>query len=312
MIVGRSLETIGPHPGAVVTVGTFDGVHLGHRSIFGEVTRRASVLGVQSCVITFHPHPREVLRGGKVELLTSLEERLELIDSLGIDAALVLGFTYEFSRQTAREFYEQYVVRGMEAGEVIVGYDHMLGRDRESGIHELRQIGSENNIRVDVVDPVSLHGMIISSSRIRERLLTGDAERAAEMLGRPYRITGSVVVGDRRGRSLGFPTANVKPADVSRLVPADGVYAVAFHHQNQRWYGMMNIGVRPTMTSGSQRTIEVHLFNFEGDLYGRPVGIDVLKRIRPERVFPSAEELVAQIRRDREECMKIITSLPTA
>jgi riboflavin kinase / FMN adenylyltransferase len=311
MIVGRSIAEIGPQPGAVVTVGTFDGVHLGHRAILAEVVRRSAAAGVRSCVLTFDPHPREVLKRGKVELLMSLDERLEQIASVGIDAALVIGFTYDFSRKTAREFYEEYVFGGIKAGEVIVGYDHMLGRDRESGIHELRQIAGENGVRVDVVDPVPLQGVIISSSRIRERLLAGEPEKAAEMLGRPYRISGTVVVGDRRGRTLGFATANVQPAEPSRLVPADGVYVVRFLYRGKASYGMMNIGVRPTLTAGNVRTIEVHLFGFDGELYGEKVGVDVLHRLRSERVFASAAELVEQIRRDRQECLKYVQSLPT-
>src|SRR5271169_5712769 len=185
MIVARSLNDVKYNVNSVVTVGTFDGVHRGHRSILNELTTRAEMRHGRSVLITFDPHPREVVGKGSVQWLTTLDERMTLLQPTGIDVALVLQFTYEFSRQSSREFYEKYVVRGLGVSEVIVGYDHMFGRDREAGIHELRSMGQEYGFTISVIDPVSVKGTIISSSAVRELLRKGNVEQAGKFLQRP-------------------------------------------------------------------------------------------------------------------------------
>jgi len=307
MIVARSLAEIPTQSNSVVTVGTFDGVHAGHRAIIRELTARAAASGGRSVAITFEPHPRTVLGRGDVGQLCSLDERLELIGRLGVDSSLVVEFTYEFSRQSPREFCLGYLMNGVGVREVVIGYDHMFGRDREAGLRELRDLGIEFGFGVHVVDPVSIDGRIVSSSRIRQLLLDGDVERAAQCLERPYSLTGIVVTGDGRGASMGFPTANIRPDIEQKLIPADGVYLVSADFGGERRYGMLYAGLRPTFQA-ERRTIEVHLFDFNDAVYGRKLTIHFLKHLRGERTFASADELVRQLNADRDACMKHIAA----
>lgn len=314
MIVARSLGEITHSVDSVVTVGTFDGVHRGHEAILTELRAQALTLRCRSVVITFEPHPREVVGRGPIQRLTTLEERLDLLGRAGIDLTLVLEFTYAFSRQTPREFYETSVIRGVGVRGVVVGHDHMFGRDREAGIAELGALGQEYGFTETMVPPVSIEGSVVSSSRIREELLRGQVEHAARMLGRPYGFDGTVVPGDGRGASLGFPTANLQPVSAAKLIPAEGVYCVGVRMDDGRkGFGMMNIGVRPTFAAAApQRTIEVHVFDSGEAFTGRRLGVDLLRRLRPERKFDSAADLVAQLHVDREECLKYIGALQPA
>jgi riboflavin kinase/FMN adenylyltransferase len=309
MIVARSLQEINHQANSVVTVGTFDGIHVGHRTIINELITRARKRDGRSVVVTFDPHPREVVGRGPVKLLSSLDERLDMFKQLGVDAALVLQFTYEFSRQTSFEFYERYVVNGVGVKEVIVGYDHMFGRDREAGVKELQQMGAQIGFSAIAVPPVSMNGEVISSSRIREYLMRGDVEKTEQLLSRPYSLEGTVVQGDKRGASLGFPTANIRPLFENKLVPAEGVYFVQVDLNNQQLFGMLNIGVRPTFHNELKRVIEVNIFDFNEVIYGNVLRIHFVKRLRAEKKFSSKEELIAQLTRDRNECIKFMTTV---
>lgn len=307
MIVLRSVDELTPDGGSVVTVGTFDGVHRAHGEIVREVVHRARVIEGRSVVITFDPHPREVVgKGQPVRLLTTMEERVGLLGELGIDVLLVIPFTYEFSRQSSRKFYERYVVNGVRAAEVVVGYDHMFGRDREAGIEELIRIGKTFNFSVFAVHPYSVDGEVVSSTIIRNALESGDVERAGKFLGYPYSITGRVVRGDGRGKSLGYPTANLIPVSEKKIVPGRGVYLVSVDFTGNRYFGMMNIGVLPTISEGRAQTVEVHLLHFSGDLYGETLTVKFLRRLRDEQKFASMQELVVQMGRDKEESLRHI------
>ncbi|MBI3765876.1 MAG: bifunctional riboflavin kinase/FAD synthetase [Ignavibacteriales bacterium] len=308
MIVVRSVQELTHDKNSVLTVGTFDGVHLGHRSIIKELVTRARSHHGRSVIVTFEPHPREVVGRGPIKLLTPLEERLDLIGQLAVDITVVLEFTYEFSRQTSQEFYERYAVRGVGVSEVIVGHDHMFGIDREGGIQELQALGKTFDFSVAVVEPVSIDGEAVSSSKIREMLLQGDVERAEIFLGRPYSITGNVVQGDRRGTQIGFPTANLDPVHSFQLIPAEGVYCVSVLVGENQYYGMMNIGTRPTFHTELKRTIEVNIFDFNKIIYGSLLRVQFLKRLRPEKKFLSQDELITQLRQDRAQCMNYITT----
>jgi len=309
MIIARSLGEVSPNPRSFVTVGTFDGVHLGHARIIKELTTRAAARFGRSVLITFEPHPRDVVGRGKVKWLTSLDERLSVIGDLGIDFVLVIEFTYDFSRLSSREFYEKYVVRGTGVSEVILGFDHMFGRDREAGIKEVREMGQEFGFKVDVVDPVSIRGEVVSSTIIRELIHHGNIERAGEYLGRPFSIEGTVVKGDRRGRDLGFPTINVDLRFASQIIPADGVYAATVELAGKRFHGMSYIGVRPTFYTDQNRVIEVNMFDYNGDAYGSKVRVYFHKRIRHDKTFSTKDDLIAQLHIDRSECMKFIASI---
>ncbi len=308
MRIARSLGEVDRDPQSVVTVGTFDGVHLAHQEIVREVVNRAKMKEGRSVVITFEPHPKEVVGSAKgpVKLLTTIRERLALFEGLHVDLVFIVGFTYEFSRLTPSQFYQSYVVDTIGASEVVVGYDHMFGRDRQAGIEELVRMGQKFNFSVSAVHPYTIDGVTVSSTQIRNALAAGDVASAQKFLGYSYSIQGLVVHGDGRGKTIGFPTANITPDSHKKLMPARGVYLVGVGVGQQHRFGMMNIGVRPTVTQGIEETAEVHIFDFAREIYGEHVVITFLKKIRDERKFSSVQELVDQIGRDRDESLQYL------
>ena len=304
----RSLEPGLFDRNSVVTVGTFDGVHLAHRQIIETIVSRARARSGRSVVVTFDPHPKEVVPStqGPVELLTTLDERCERLAALGVDLTVVLPFTKDFSRLTAAEFYATYLIRGVGLAEVVVGHDHMFGRDRQAGQAELQALGRENGFVVSVVPPLAVDGEIISSTRIRRMLASGAVEKANAMLGSPYRLSGMVVKGDGRGKTIGYPTANLDVRAARKVVPARGVYAVDVEAGGVRRGGMANIGVRPTVSDGTRETIEVHVFDLAADLYGTTVRMGFIGRLRDERAFGGLDELVAQLGDDERRSRAIL------
>ena len=311
MIVLRSFDVLHREKNSVVTVGTFDGIHLAHREIIREVVHRARMREGRSVVVTFDPHPKEVVTSarGPVQLLSTLDERIALLDALQVDLFLVIPFTYEFSRMSAQDFYTGIIDARVGVSEVVVGYDHMFGRDREAGTSALMALGRDLDFSVFAAHPLTLDGEAISSTRIRRALQAGDVELTERMLGYPYRLSGPVVGGDRRGRTLGFPTANLMPEASKKMVPGNGVYVVAVEVGTTRAYGIMNIGVRPTVSSGVQRVMEVHILDFSRDIYGERMSVTFLRRLRDERKFGSVQELVEQLDKDRDHARRWISSL---
>jgi riboflavin kinase/FMN adenylyltransferase len=287
---------------SVVTVGTYDGIHEGHRTILNRVLNKANETDGQSIVVTFDPHPKEVVGRGKVGLLTTLDERISIMEELGIENVLVLKFTYEFSRQTSREFYQNHIIPNSSVTDVIVGYDHSFGKDRSSNISDLETLGKEYGFNVEVVPPTSIDGDIVSSTKIRNLLNKGSIDRAALYLGNHYFLNGIVITGDRRGATLGFPTANIKLSSEFKILPRDGVYCVSAELENNKFIGMMNIGYRPTFQTGNEKYLEVNLFDFKGDLYDKKIKVNFLKWIREEKVFKTKEDLITQLHSDRSEC----------
>jgi riboflavin kinase/FMN adenylyltransferase len=306
MRTARGIEQAGFDERSVVTIGTFDGMHLGHRAILSEVFGKCAAGGGRSVVVTFDPHPRSVVGGGPVGLLTTIDERIALLEEAGIDLALVLEFTYEFSRQSAAEFYERYILRGTGVREVVVGHDHMFGRDREASIATLREMGRGKGFSVTTVGPVMSGGTRISSSAIRRLLAEAKVAEAAVLIGRPYSLEATVVRGDGRGATIGFPTANLRPLSAAKVVPAGGVYLAKIEIDGVAAHAMVNVGTRPTFGEGGPRLVEAHLFGTQGDLYGRTVRVSFLGYLRGERKFSTVGELTAQLERDRDECLRLI------
>ncbi|HCV42817.1 MAG TPA: hypothetical protein DGH68_04995 [Bacteroidetes bacterium] len=308
MIVARSLAEIAKDAGSVVTVGTFDGVHLAHQEILREVVNRARMNEGRSVVVTFEPHPKEVVgkKADPIHLLTTHEERIERVRKMNVDLLLVVDFTIEFSRLSAREFYREYVVEGVGVNEVVVGYDHMFGRDRSGGIDELVHMGREFNFSVSAVHPYRVDGEIVSSTRIRKALAGGEVEQAAKLLGYPFTISGAVVHGDGRGKQLGYPTANIEPDSARKIMPGRGVYLVGVLLRGEQRYGMMNIGLRPTVQQAGGTSLEVHIFGLGGDVYGEHAGITFLRKLRDEQKFASLEELTQQLDKDKEASLRYI------
>jgi len=296
---------------SVVSVGTFDGVHLAHQQLLREVVERAKARKGRSIVLTFDPHPKEVLSGQPMQLLTTIEERQQICEQLGIDVFYRIGFTYEFSRLTSREFYLRYVVQGCGVSEVVEGYDHHFGRDREGSVEELLKLGREFEFSVAALKPVYVDEEIVSSSQIRQHLLQGKVDRAFRLLGRPYAVSGTVVRGDARGRELGYPTANLQLTH-HKVIPQDGIYFVQVDVGGPTRFGMVSIGVRPTFFDQGQRTVEVHLLDFEGDLYGKTLTVQFLRRLREERKFENAEQLIKQMHLDEQHSRELMAEFKTS
>ena len=284
--------------GATVTVGTFDGVHLAHRAVLDETVRRATAAGQQSVLVTFEPHPLEVVRPARAPALlsTPLERRAALAET-GIEHVLVLAFDAAMAALPPERFVREMLVARTQMRELVIGYDHGLGRDRTGDVDALRAIGEADGFSVTVVPPVEVDGVRVSSSVIRQAITEGDLGLAARLLGRPYRVSGPVVPGERRGRVLGVPTINLE-VPPRKLLPPDGVYAVRVEWRDGVAGGMLNQGPKPTFGEG-RRTLEAHLFGVARDLYGEWVRIEWVARLRDVQRFGSPAELVEQLERDR-------------
>lgn len=288
----------------VVTVGSFDGIHLGHRSILDTVVARARTLDGTPTVVTFEPHPRKVLSPERApRLLSTREQRLEWIAESGIALTILEPFTEEFARTPPERFVRDYLHAGLSPVEVYVGYDFRFGRDREGSMRMLTELGPRLGFAVTIIPEVTVEGEDVNSTRIRELVSEGDVVRSARLLGRPYAVRGRVVKGDQRGRSLGFPTLNLDPEN--ELLPGPGVYAgtVRFLGDDAPdaggWFGAVtNVGRRPTFDPGDRIVCETHVLDFSGDAYGRRVELRFLSRLRSERRFPSAAALGKQIAED--------------
>ena len=285
--------------GAVVTVGTFDGLHRGHQRVLTVVVGRARAGGLTSVLVTFDPHPLEIVNPAACpKLLTLPDERQELLASTGLDRVVVLPFTRAVAQQSPEEF-----IRGLRAElaleQLVLGYDHAFGRGRSGDEAVVRRLGAAEGFGVAVVDAVREDGQPISSTLIRAAVAHGDLAGAARWLGRPYGLLGRVVPGAGRGRTIGVPTINLAPPDMRKLLPPDGVYAVWVWWRGTRYGGMMNQGPRPTFAEQG-RTLEVHLFDFAGELYGETVRVEWVQRLRDVQAFPSRDALVAQLERDRQ------------
>lgn len=280
----------------ILTLGAFDGVHIGHQHLISTVVQRARLLGCQSAVVTFDPHPDLVIHPERDRLyLTSLEERTELIEALGADLLIVLPFTRELMAQSAKEFMWR-LCNAVALRELWAGPDLAVGYKREGTLTRLREIGHEMAYSVHPAEPLTLNGELVSSTRIRNALNTGDAETAATLLGRSFALRGAVVEGDKRGRTLGFPTANIAVGE-QHLLPANGVYVCKALVDGTEYGAVTNIGIRPTF-NGTRRMVEAYLLDFVGDIYGEVVQVSFLHRLRGEQKFDGIAALIEQITRD--------------
>ncbi len=286
----------------VATVGFFDGVHAGHRFLIEELKSIARTEKLSSVVITFSVHPRKVLHSDyQPQLLTTLDEKLNRLESTGIDACVVLDFSEEMAKLTAFEFlknilYEQYNVRTL-----LVGHDHRFGHNRAEGFEEYKKYGEKIGMKVIQTTRYTTNQIgHISSSEVRLALKNGDVIRANEILSYPYSFRGKVIDGYKMGRKIGFPTANIEPDDTEKLIPATGVYAVKVKWKNFIYLGMMNIGQRPTMENGAAISLEVHIFNFDENIYNQTLEIIFFEKIRDEKKFDNVNELIEQLKKDKD------------
>jgi riboflavin kinase/FMN adenylyltransferase len=309
MKVVTSLSALPILRNPIVTLGTYDGVHIGHRSILKKLINKAKDTGKDSMLITFDPHPRIALGLGEISLLSTLDEKIELLSETGLDYLLILPFTKEFSNQGARDFISNVLIDQLNISEIILGYDHKFGHNREGDVQLLAEVLTKTNRFVTEIPAQDVDEIIVSSTKIRAALIQGEVERANRLLGYNYQIKGKVVAGNQLGRTIGFPTANIEPTNPSKLIPGDGVYAVKFWVKNSTHMGMMNIGVRPTVSNSQHRVIEVHLFDFNADIYGESVRITVCNHIRGEQVFSGLEALTEQLKKDEVDSRRYFASL---
>lgn len=298
MIIHKGARHFKSEKGTVVTIGTFDGVHMGHQQIIRRLRENADANNWESVVLTFFPHPRMVLqKDADIKLINTIDERGHLFQDLGLDHLVIHPFTTEFSRMGAEDFVENILVKALKAKKVIIGYDHRFGRNRNADIEDLKRFGEQFGFEVEEISKQELEDVAISSTKIRNALMEGDVQRANRYLGRPIMLNGAVVNGKHIGKTIGYPTANLAIPESYKLIPAQGVYVVRSEIQGQQVYGMMNIGTNPTV-GGNAQTIETYFLDFDADLYGQELTIEILTRIREEKHFDSVDALVVAMKED--------------
>ena len=310
MKVVRDLKNFTNSKKTVLTIGTFDGVHIGHQKIIKQMVETAQSKNLTSVVLTFFPHPRMVLQNDiAVRMIDTVDEKIQWLDQLGVDVLVIHPFSKSFSRTTAVTFARDIIANQLNAKEVIIGYDHRFGQNREATIEDLETFGQLYNFKVAVIPAQDIESIAVSSTKIRKAMSNSDLSTVRQYLNRPFRLTGLVVKGDQIGKSIGFPTANVAIEEKYKLWPSNGVYLVQSRIDQQNVWGMMNIGNRPTV-AGKKTTIEVHFFDFNKNLYEQTIALDIHVKIREENKFDSLESLKKQLQKDQQLCLKTITAFP--
>ncbi len=289
-----------------ITIGTFDGVHIGHRKILERLVKNAATSQLKSMVLTFFPHPRMVLQEqADIKLLNTLDEKSKILDDLGLDYLIVHPFTKAFSRLSATEFVRDLLVNGLKAKKIVIGYDHRFGRNRIANINDLIAFGNTLDFEVEQISAQEIDEVSVSSTKIRKALESGDVLTANKYLGYNYMLTGAIQKGKGLGRQLDFPTANLHVEETYKLVPKNGAYVVQSKIKGIMVYGMMNIGYNPTVL-GTEKSIEIHFFDFEQDLYDQRIQVDILERLRDEHKFDSIDALKEQLAKDKKVSLSII------
>ena len=306
MKIYNNISELGEIKNAVVTIGTFDGIHMGHRKLISEVCRAAKAISGESVVITFDPHPRQILHpASDVKLISSLDEKKEAFGQMCVDHLLIIHFTREFAKTSSEGFLKKYIVGTFDLKAIVIGYDHHFGKGRKGGLDFLKDMGNKYGFEVDQIPMQEFKDVALSSSRIREAIKAGQMPEAERYLGYHYSITGTVVKGNQIGRTLGFPTANIDPDSPDKLIPAYGVYASLIRYGDKIYEGMSNIGVRPTL-SENQLTIEVNVFDFDKEIYGEKITIYFLQHTREEKKFRDLELLRRRLVIDKVKVKKIL------
>ncbi|SRR5579871_48380 len=316
MNVHRNLDTLPLFSNAVITIGTFDGVHTGHQKIIQQLKEEAIKIGGETVIITFHPHPRKIVGAKEIKLINTLDEKIELLQKQEIDHLVIVPFTEIFSQQTAENYIHDFLVKKFHPHTIIIGYDHRFGKDRSGDYHLLERSSKKENYILKEIPVYVLNEISVSSTQIREAIAVGDISGANELLGYDFFFEGTVVEGNKLGRTIGFPTANLIIKDEEKLLPGNGVYAVqssivkdelsldsplAAHHSRK---AMMNIGFRPTV-DGTKKTIEVNIFDFDENIYGKTLRVFVKKFLRSEIKFNGVDALKEQLAKDKEAAMNL-------
>lgn len=295
----KPASTFKPQRKTVVTIGTFDGVHLGHRKIIDRLNEVAQTKDLDSTLLTFFPHPRMVLQQKQdLKLINTIDERIEFLSETGLNHLVIEPFTKAFSRLKAEDYVRQYLVNYLNAAVVIVGYDHRFGRNRTANIQDLKQFAETYNFEVEEISKQDIDDVAVSSTKIRAAIAEGQIDLANTYLSKPFALSGKVVKGKQLGKSLGYPTANLQIKEDYKIIPKEGVYIVRAEINSKPYFGMMNIGHNPTIAKNNRKSVETYFFDFEGDLYNKPLQIQLLKRIRDERKFDSVETLKSAMKED--------------
>lgn len=308
MNVYRHINEFSSKKNVVITTGTFDGVHLGHKKIIEQVVSAAKKISGESVILTFFPHPRMVLypESNDLKLLNTIDERIELLKDSGIDHLIIHPFSMEFSRITSLDFVRDILVNKLNTKRLVIGYDHHFGKNREGSFQHLKEYGPLYGFEVEEIPAQEIQQINISSTKVRNSLLIGEIRAANQFLGYPYFINGTVVDGDKIGRELGFPTANIKVDEAYKLIPGNGVYAVKVNIEQQSFTGMLNVGNRPTL-NGEEETIEVNIFNFNEQIYNKPIRIEFFEKIRNEIKFNELSELQQQLNNDKQKVQQLFS-----
>ncbi len=309
MLIHDGIDSLPAFRHPVVTSGTFDGVHIGHRAILRKIINVAKEKNGESILITFWPHPRRIINPGEeIKMLSSFEEKVQLLEEVGLDHIIKIEFTREFASLTSHEFIQKVLVEKIGTEMLVIGYDHRFGRNREGSFEYLREHAHEYGFKIEEIPEQDIDDVAVSSSKIRKALMEGSLDIANEYLGQYYTITGIVVHGDKIGRQLQYPTANIVPVEETKLIPAHGVYATLADVGGQRWPSMTYIGPRPTLNREEVK-IEVYLFDFDGDLYDKALTLSFIQRTREDIKFDSMEELKKQLQIDEEMTRKVLNDI---
>ena len=295
-----------PSRESIVTIGTFDGVHIGHRKIITDMVAKGKKENLLTILLTFFPHPRMVLqKDSNIKMIDTINEKKNIFKKLGVEVLIIQPFTKDFSRMSAIKFTRDILVNSLKVSKLMIGYDHRFGRNREATVKTLKSFGLDYNFKVDEIPAQDIESISVSSTKVRNAIISGDFKLVNKFLSRPFNLSGKIIKGDELGRKIGYPTANLNIFEKYKLKPQNGVYLARTRLKKQTYFGMMNIGIRPTI-SAKNNQIETHLFNFNGNLYGHEMTLEILEKIRVEKKFESIEKLKIQLDIDKKHCQKLI------
>ena len=306
MRIFDNLKSYSSEKESILTIGTFDGVHIGHNKILKRLIQDSKKNNLSSLVMTFFPHPRMILnKSHEIKMIDTIDEKINLLEKTGLGNLIIHPFDNNFSKIRAKEFVEEILVKKLKIKEIIIGYDHKFGKDREASVEDLKKFGKDYMFTVKEIPAQEIDSIAISSTKIRNAILNGEIEKCNKFLGRNFILTGKVVYGDGLGKKIDFPTANIEIKETYKIIPKNGVYLVKTKINSNTYFGMMNIGIRPTV-GGTNKSLEIHFFNFKDNIYGKNVSIEIIKKIRDEEKFSSIDQLKIQLKKDEQFCLKLI------
>ncbi len=306
MRIFDNLKSYSSEKESILTIGTFDGVHIGHNKILKRLIQDSKKNNLSSLVMTFFPHPRMILnKSHEIKMIDTIDEKINLLEKAGLDNLIIHPFDNNFSKIRAKEFVEEILVKKLKIKEIIIGYDHKFGKDREASVEDLKKFGKDYMFTVKEIPAQEIDSIAISSTKIRNAILNGEIEKCNKFLGRNFILTGKVIYGDGLGKKIDFPTANIEIKETYKIIPKNGVYLVKTKINSNTYFGMMNIGIRPTV-GGTNKSLEIHFFNFKDNIYGKNVSIEIIKKIRNEEKFSSIDQLKIQLKKDEQFCLKLI------